>query len=581
VNKPPLFVFCPLPPSRNGIADYNAEICLYLSEHYALTCVISDDAPDPIVEFEASVLTVSAYEKSCADARCERHLFHLGNNMGHAYMLPWLERVSGLVTVHDPSMTHLVNAVVPGGWKSDPFAMLVEQAHGQSGLAMLATAKDASVWVNALAQEIDFLSLFVRDAKAVVVHSNLASRRVRADCPKMDVHVIPHFAKASGRKTPEAEPTSTVSLLCLGFVARAKRIDLVLGALARALDDGLSVRLVIAGEVRPEEYDVEADVMARGLADHVTLTGYVDSAEMGRLIEDADIVVNLRDPTSGETSGTLMRAFAAARCTVVTDVGTYAELPDDCVVKLPSREMSESGLYRVLKPLVSDTQRRVSIGARAQHYAHVEASLDRVGTAYRDAIEQAYAVRPAAQIVSRQSWEFIPPVDTPMIEEAALASGADDEAAQLWWRDRLLPLGDPSGKLVVLGGGHASCDLAHGPFDWGVVQHFTDASRISRFEGELVNADAALLLLHGPEPVDIVTVDRFVAILSKGIAAGGSVTVDCPYAVGWWRRLDDGLRRAGFVRVVERVGPSLPVIRQPRQKWCALSWGATYGRLMA
>jgi hypothetical protein len=45
--------------------------------------------------------------------------------------------------------------------------------------------------------------------------------------------------------------------------------------------------------------------------------------------------VNLRYPSAGETSGTLIRAFDAGKPVAVSDYAQFAELPDDCVVKIP------------------------------------------------------------------------------------------------------------------------------------------------------------------------------------------------------------------------------------------------------
>jgi hypothetical protein len=48
-----------------------------------------------------------------------------------------------------------------------------------------------------------------------------------------------------------------------------------------------------------------------------------------------DRLVNLRYPSAGETSGTLIRAFEAGKPVAVSDYAQFAELPDDCVVKIP------------------------------------------------------------------------------------------------------------------------------------------------------------------------------------------------------------------------------------------------------
>ena len=45
--------------------------------------------------------------------------------------------------------------------------------------------------------------------------------------------------------------------------------------------------------------------------------------------------MNLRYPSAGETSGTLIRALEAGKPVAVSDYAQFAEFPDDCVVKIP------------------------------------------------------------------------------------------------------------------------------------------------------------------------------------------------------------------------------------------------------
>ena len=57
---------------------------------------------------------------------------------------------------------------------------------------------------------------------------------------------------------------------------------------------------------------------------------------MWSLMAACDVLVNLRYPTMGETSGSVIRALGLAKPLLVSDVGWFSELPDDAVgVRLP------------------------------------------------------------------------------------------------------------------------------------------------------------------------------------------------------------------------------------------------------
>ncbi|MDD4311039.1 MAG: hypothetical protein PHW41_00995, partial [Eubacteriales bacterium] len=107
------------------------------------------------------------------------------------------------------------------------------------------------------------------------------------------------------------------------------------------------------------------------LEDYVTITGYVGLDEFTRYIDATDICVNLRYPSNGETSGSLMRTLAKGKCVMVNDVGSFCEIPDQCCVKLPSPEfMGERQevelIYREFERLLCEKDRLEEICANAR-----------------------------------------------------------------------------------------------------------------------------------------------------------------------------------------------------------------------
>jgi hypothetical protein len=64
-------------------------------------------------------------------------------------------------------------------------------------------------------------------------------------------------------------------------------------------------------------------------------TGYVPDEDFSSYYAAADRLVNLRYPSAGETSGTLIRALDAGKPVAVSDYAQFAEFPDDVVTKIP------------------------------------------------------------------------------------------------------------------------------------------------------------------------------------------------------------------------------------------------------
>ena len=103
-------------------------------------------------------------------------------------------------------------------------------------------------------------------------------------------------------------------------------------------------------------------------------TGYLaDMRDFISWIAAADVLVNLRYPTVGETSATALRGLAAGRPVIVSDHGWYAELPDDACVKVAPND--SEALYQAMRRLAENPALRHAIGQRAAAYAQREHSL--------------------------------------------------------------------------------------------------------------------------------------------------------------------------------------------------------------
>ena len=100
-----------------------------------------------------------------------------------------------------------------------------------------------------------------------------------------------------------------------------------------------------------------------------------------------DVCVSLRAPTMGETSGTVMRALSLGKPLVVSDLGWFAELPDEVARKVPVGEGEVDALVAAL--LDPPPASRVPEEHRLDHVADLyTAALEQAagGEAVRDAV---------------------------------------------------------------------------------------------------------------------------------------------------------------------------------------------------
>jgi glycosyltransferase involved in cell wall biosynthesis len=101
-----------------------------------------------------------------------------------------------------------------------------------------------------------------------------------------------------------------------------------------------------------------------------------------------DVCVNLRYPTAGETSGSLIRALAFGKPTLVSDVGQFVEIPDSCCWKVDLDRTEEALLSAYMQELAQNETVRQGMAENVLRYARANLSWEKVASQYAEFIEQ-------------------------------------------------------------------------------------------------------------------------------------------------------------------------------------------------
>jgi len=289
----------PLPPARTGVAHYSSMLIPALGKRVDL--VLNDlSVPDRI--------------------------YHLGNNPHHEWIYAEAMRVPGVIVLHDLVLHHLIVEMTLARGDVDGYVAALEANHGAAGAAW---ARGRAAGLHSEMGNFLFPASIdvAQRSRAVIVHNRYAAERLRSFGVTTPIHVVAHPFEPAAPAPPRAPGDERVIGL-FGFLTSAKRADVVLEAFARARQRR-ALRLLVVGEPAP---NIDVAAFAR---DGVTFTGFVPDEEFPKYFAAVDCLVNLRYPSAGETSGTLIRAMAAGKPVAVSDYAQFAELPDDCVVKIP------------------------------------------------------------------------------------------------------------------------------------------------------------------------------------------------------------------------------------------------------
>jgi glycosyltransferase involved in cell wall biosynthesis len=386
--------YSPLPPSRSGIADYSALLLPALRER----------------------VDVVVAERGKRAPAADVALYHVGNDPdAHAWIVDALLERPGVVVLHEYVLHHLIAGMTIGRGNGRAYLDAMERELGVAGRLLGLGVLDNLLPLLWETQPERFpLSGTVLDrAHGLIVHSRYVAERARAAGYDGRLWRIPHPAWPMAKVTPAGDVSGEPLIGCFGYLNMNKRIPELLEAFASFRHDRPGARLLLAGAAG-ERFDVDRRLERLGLVDGVQRLGYVPEERMWSLMAACDVLVNLRYPTMGETSGSAIRALSLGKALVVSDVGWFSELPDNAVLKVPVDEYEVQTLAAALRLAVEHAG---ELGATARSYVEREHSLDRVAGDYAAALETAAGADVVDDAVLYR------------IAEAAAEVGLDDAAA--------------------------------------------------------------------------------------------------------------------------------------------------------
>jgi glycosyltransferase involved in cell wall biosynthesis len=356
--------FSPLPPERSGIADYSALLLPALEERMEVK--------------------VARRGKTKPPRGTDVALYHVGNNPeAHGWIVDALRRRSGIVVLHDFVLHHLVAGLTLGRGNVEGYLDAMQRDAGVIGRLLAHGVADQllpPIWEERAA---DFpLTGFVLDkADGVICHSRFVEAKLREYGYGGPVGVVPMPAWPSVELgDPVVHRGRSPVIGCFGYLNRPKRVPKLLEAFDRLRERFPQALLVLGGSAAA---DVRVEPTER-----VLRLEHLDEQTLWRHLAACDVIVSLRSPTMGETSGMVIRALSLGKPLVVSDVGWFSELPDELAAKVPVDEHEIGALTQALELLAGDDDLRRRMGAAALDAAKTEHDLGHVADLYVKALEE-------------------------------------------------------------------------------------------------------------------------------------------------------------------------------------------------
>lgn len=392
--KPRLAYVSPLPPERTGIADYSAELIPFLSEHYEII-VISDQKSitDPWIEQHCEHHDSQWLRAN--KTTVDRVLYHLGNSDFHKHMPSLLEDVPGVVVLHDFYLSGLYAWLECVDGKAPVWTKALYEEHGYKALAQR--------FSNPAGAQRDYPVSFdiISRATGVIVHSEYSRTLGRTWYPKADVEgweripllrvPAPDFDRAEARRRLDL-PQETFIVCSFGFLGETKLNHRLLKAWKESSlsSEGDSL-MIFVGELPSGEYRTRVrDFLKQSkLSSRVLITGFADPDTYRLYLQAADIAIQLRTTSRGETSAAVLDCMAYGVPVVANANGAMAELDPQAVYLLPD-DFEDEQLIEAIESLWRDRTLREAMGARGREIVRTRHDPAACARAYRDALEHFY-----------------------------------------------------------------------------------------------------------------------------------------------------------------------------------------------
>lgn len=386
----------PLPPKKSGISDYSAELLPELSRHYDIDVIVAQESVNNA--WIRANCAIRDYKWFLGNSHLyDRVLYHFGNSEFHQHMFDLLNKVPGVVVLHDFFLSGVLAFMEATGYAKNCWVDELFESHGEAASKERFLCEDTT---DTIYKYPCSKSIF-KASHGVIVHSNSSVKLAKkwygskiAD----EITVVPllrtpaHFERNSARISENIKASDFI-ICSFGFLGSTKLNHRLINAwLTSDLFKDPNCKLIFVGENPQSEYGkmMQELVDSSQCEDRIRITGWTSLQEFKKYLSIADVAVQLRANSRGETSAAVLDCMNYGVPTIVNANGAMADLPHDAVFMLPD-EFTDQELANAIEELRRNQSKRRAIGARAREVITYHHSPRKCADQYYNAIELYFA----------------------------------------------------------------------------------------------------------------------------------------------------------------------------------------------
>jgi glycosyltransferase involved in cell wall biosynthesis len=370
--------FSPLNPQKSGISDYSETLIPSLAKHCDIDLWVSDInitnkhlKNHKIIDYIKNKTSINKL------ADYDAIIYNIGNNPHfHASIYDVLLKYPGFVIQHDYVLYYLITGYyLDYLGERENYIREFYYNYNQEGIcAVKEILRDRTPPLQFRCPErYPLVKRIIEAAQGIIVHSettrnSLIQQGASASKIKKIDHInfynekqIPGLSEVIDLRAKYGVTEEDTLVASFGYIAPTKRnLEIVKAIKFISLSGNYKIKYLMVGD---------GQYIDGLLNDNIKKTGFTPLGEFEKLLYCSDIIVNLRYPSMGETSGTLIRALTAGKPCIVTDDAWFSELPDNAVIKIPFGAKEMPSLIEALILLMESADERKIIGKNARDYA--------------------------------------------------------------------------------------------------------------------------------------------------------------------------------------------------------------------
>jgi len=389
----------PMPPQKTGIAAYSSCLIAELARYYDIDIIVADGVP--VNHQNTTAFAVQSASWFVLNWRLyDRIVYQFGNSDFHGYMINLLTVAPGVVVVHDFYLSGLFFGYSLSKSDISIFALEIYRSHGYAGLAVMYKSGD----VGSAIKEYPCNLQVIQNSLGVILHSKYAYDLIDKwysinSLKRTIVPLLPNHTRLPSRETARLSlgfKRHEFIVCSFGFIAPTKHSDRLLEAWIESEMSGLdSCHLVFVGSNLWGDYAKALDLRVNNhnKPGHVKITGWADDDDFVNYLAAADMAVQLRTDSRGETSGCVVDCMLAGLPLIVNANGSMAELDKSSVWMLDDN-FENSDLVDAMNELYKSEATRANLSEKAGIVAQSHNSPASCANLYKEFVETVYAEIP-------------------------------------------------------------------------------------------------------------------------------------------------------------------------------------------